>query len=51
MDEEDLTGMRDDQKLVDEHEQMDLLGGTQHEMSKRGEGPDDKECVPLYPHV
>lgn len=51
MDEEDLTGMRDDQKLVDEHEQMDLLGGTQHEMSQSGEGPDDKECVPLYPHV
>ncbi|KAG0694131.1 hypothetical protein DFH29DRAFT_961354 [Suillus ampliporus] len=43
MDEEDLTEMRDDQKLVDEHEQMDLLGGTQAEMSRRGEGADDGE--------
>jgi G patch domain-containing protein 1 len=51
MDEEDLTGMRDDQKLVDEHEQMDLLGGTQDEMRKRGEGSDDKECVSLYPLI
>ncbi|KAG1747898.1 uncharacterized protein EDB91DRAFT_1115387 [Suillus paluster] len=43
MDEEDLTDMRADQKLVDEHEQMDLLGGTQAEMSKRGDGADDGE--------
>ncbi|KAG1771048.1 hypothetical protein EV702DRAFT_1137589 [Suillus placidus] len=47
MDEEDLTGMRDDQKLVDEHEQMELLGGTQDEMSKRGEGADDKDAITL----
>ncbi|KAG1897082.1 uncharacterized protein F5891DRAFT_1050235 [Suillus fuscotomentosus] len=47
MDEEDLTGMRDDQKLVDEHEQMDLLGGTQDEMSKRGLGADDKDAITL----
>ncbi|KAG2141951.1 hypothetical protein DEU56DRAFT_795742 [Suillus clintonianus] len=47
MDDEDLTGMREDQKLVDEHEQMDLLGGTQDEMSKRGEGADDKDAITL----
>ncbi|KAG2357773.1 hypothetical protein BDR07DRAFT_1473341 [Suillus spraguei] len=47
MDEEDLSGMRDDQKLVDEHEQMDLLGGTQDEMRKRGEGADDKDAITL----
>ncbi|KAG1724184.1 hypothetical protein EDB19DRAFT_1930151 [Suillus lakei] len=47
MDEEDLTGMRDDQKLVDEHEQMDLIGGTQDEMSKLGEGADDKDAITL----
>jgi len=46
MDEEDLAEMRDDLKLVDEHEQMDLLGGTQSEMSRRGEGTDiEKEYV------
>jgi hypothetical protein len=50
MDEEDLTEMRDDLKLVDEHEQMDLAGGTQSEMNRRGDGADvEKECAPSYP--
>ncbi|KAH7909692.1 hypothetical protein BJ138DRAFT_195776 [Hygrophoropsis aurantiaca] len=38
MDEEDLADIRADQKLVDENEEMDLTGGTQAEMSKRGQG-------------
>ncbi|KAG1816446.1 uncharacterized protein BJ212DRAFT_1354770 [Suillus subaureus] len=46
MDEEDLTGMHDDQKLIDEHEQMDLLG-TQDEMRKRAEGADKKDAITL----
>jgi G patch domain-containing protein 1 len=46
MDEEDITEMRADFKLVDEHEQMDLLGGTQTEMNRRGDGADvEKEYV------
>ncbi|OAX37659.1 hypothetical protein K503DRAFT_719455 [Rhizopogon vinicolor AM-OR11-026] len=48
MDEEDLTERRDDLKLVDEHEQMDLLGGTQSEMSRRGDGADiEKDAITL----
>lgn len=46
MDEEDLTELRADQKLVSEHDEMDILGGTQAERA-RGTGIDDsqKECV------
>lgn len=48
MDEEDLTEMRADLKLIDENEEMDLLGGTQSEMSRRGDGADvEKEYVLL----
>ncbi|KZT43136.1 hypothetical protein SISSUDRAFT_1112218 [Sistotremastrum suecicum HHB10207 ss-3] len=36
MDEEDLEAARDDRKLVDTHEEMDLLGGTQAELGTRG---------------
>ncbi|KIK76568.1 hypothetical protein PAXRUDRAFT_18101 [Paxillus rubicundulus Ve08.2h10] len=35
MDEEDLTELRADQTLVDEHDEMDILGGTQAEKSRR----------------
>lgn len=46
MDEEDIAEMRADFKLVDGHEQMDLLGGTQTEMNRRGDGADvEKEYV------
>ncbi|TDL23705.1 hypothetical protein BD410DRAFT_746466 [Rickenella mellea] len=37
MDEEDLAELKDSQKLVDTTEEMDLIGGTQSEMRKRGE--------------
>lgn len=46
MDEEDLAELHADQKLVSEHDEMDILGGTQAERSRRA-GVDDsqKECV------
>ncbi|KAH7922217.1 hypothetical protein BV22DRAFT_1070870 [Leucogyrophana mollusca] len=48
MDEEDLAEIRADQNLVDEHEEMDLLGGTQAEMSKRGQVDDgEKDAITM----
>ena len=46
MDEEDLAERRADQRLVSEHDEMDILGGTQAEMARKT-GVDDgqKECV------
>lgn len=44
MDDEDLAEMRESQKLVDTTEEMDLTGGTQAELSRRG-GEEPKECV------
>lgn len=46
MDEEDLAERRADQKLVSEHDEMDILGGTQAEKTRKT-GIDDsqKECV------
>ncbi|KAF8141436.1 hypothetical protein EV363DRAFT_1412875 [Boletus edulis] len=35
MDEEDLAELRADQKLVSEHDEMDILGGTQAEKARR----------------
>ena len=48
MDEEDLSELRADQNLVSEHDEMDILGGTQAERARKT-GVDDsqKECVPL----
>ena len=50
MDEEDLAEIRADQHLVSEHDQMDILGGTQAERARKT-GVDDsqKECVD--PHL
>jgi G patch domain-containing protein 1 len=36
MDEEDLAELREGQKMVDESDEMDLLSGTQAELSKKG---------------
>lgn len=36
MDEEDLAELREGQKMVDESDEMDLLGGTQAELGKKG---------------
>lgn len=46
MDDEDLAELRADQKLVSEHDEMDILGGTQAERDRQT-GVDDsqKECV------
>ncbi|KIJ65418.1 hypothetical protein HYDPIDRAFT_27428 [Hydnomerulius pinastri MD-312] len=46
MDEEDLAELRADQKLVDEHDEMDIIGGTQAERDRRG-GADDSEKDPI----
>lgn len=58
MDEEDLAERRADQKLVSEHDEMDILGGTQAERTGMA-GIDDsqKECVApacsacVFPHL
>lgn len=42
MDEEDLAEVRADQKLVSEHDEMDILGGTQAERARRA-GVDDSQ--------
>ncbi|KAG8221092.1 hypothetical protein J3R82DRAFT_2610 [Butyriboletus roseoflavus] len=42
MDEEDLTELRADQKLVSEHDEMDILGGTQAERARKT-GVDDSQ--------
>ena len=48
MDEEDLTELRADQKLVSEHDEMDILDGTQGERAHRMAVDDNqKECVLL----
>ncbi|EGN96891.1 hypothetical protein SERLA73DRAFT_111665, partial [Serpula lacrymans var. lacrymans S7.3] len=48
MDEEDIAERRADLNLVDENEQMDLLGGTQAEMSRRaGTEEDEKDPITL----
>ena len=44
MDEEDLAEMRENQKLVDEHEEMDF-GGTAAEKRRQAGEVDDQECV------
>ncbi|EIN06259.1 hypothetical protein PUNSTDRAFT_145550 [Punctularia strigosozonata HHB-11173 SS5] len=48
MDEEDLAELAESRKLVDETEEMDILGGTQAEMSKRtGDVEDDSMAAKL----
>ena len=42
MDEEDLAEMRESKKMIDTTEEMDLLGGTQAELIKRGEASTDE---------
>jgi G patch domain-containing protein 1 len=42
MDEEDLAELAESRKLVDETEEMDILGGTQAEMSKRDGDVEDE---------
>ena len=44
MDEEDLAELRESQKLVDEHEEMDF-GGTAAEKGRQGGVAEDQECV------
>lgn len=44
MDEEDLAELRESQKLVDEHEEMDF-GGTAAEKGIQGGVAEDQECV------
>ncbi|KAF8548711.1 hypothetical protein OG21DRAFT_1422602 [Imleria badia] len=46
MDEEDLAEIRADQKLVSEHDQMDILGGTQAEKARKT-GVDDSQKDPV----
>ncbi|EIW75240.1 hypothetical protein CONPUDRAFT_147355 [Coniophora puteana RWD-64-598 SS2] len=48
MDEEDLADIRADQKLVDEHDEMDLAAGTQAELSRRAaDAANDKDAITL----
>lgn len=50
MDEEDLAELRADQKLVSEHDEMDILGGTQAERARTTDVDDSqKECVVSLP--
>jgi G patch domain-containing protein 1 len=43
MDEEDLEELRNSKIIVDQTDEMDLLSGTQGELSKRGAPlPDDE---------
>jgi G patch domain-containing protein 1 len=50
MDEEDLAELRESQKLVDTNDEMDLLGGTQAELRRKGGvGEPEKEYV-CYTH-
>ena len=44
MDEEDLAELRESQKLVDEHEEMDF-GGT---AAEKGQVSGDQECVCVH---
>lgn len=44
MDEEDLQELKDGKSLVDTTDEMDLLGGTQAELNRRGGDPEE-ECV------
>ncbi|KAI9464648.1 hypothetical protein HD554DRAFT_1242042 [Boletus coccyginus] len=46
MDEEDLAERRADQKLVSEHDEMDILGGTQAEKTRKT-GVDDSQKDPI----
>ncbi|KZT25345.1 hypothetical protein NEOLEDRAFT_1178454 [Neolentinus lepideus HHB14362 ss-1] len=46
MDEEDLAELRESRKLVDENEEMDLVGGTQAELKRRaGAGEAEKDSI------
>lgn len=46
MDEEDLAELREGRELVDKNEEMDILGGTQSEMRRKGGAEEpEKECV------
>ncbi|KII86063.1 hypothetical protein PLICRDRAFT_56526 [Plicaturopsis crispa FD-325 SS-3] len=45
MDEEDLADLKDSQKLVDETEEMDILGGTQAEVRRRGGDDPEQDSV------
>ncbi|KAH0836806.1 hypothetical protein J3R83DRAFT_8571 [Lanmaoa asiatica] len=46
MDEEDLAEVRADQKLVSEHDEMDILGGTEAERARKT-GVDDSQKDPI----
>ncbi|KAF9224178.1 DUF1604-domain-containing protein [Gyrodon lividus] len=46
MDEEDIAELRAEQNLVAEHDEMDILGGTQAEKNRR-EGVDDTNKDPI----
>ncbi|KAF8316649.1 hypothetical protein DL93DRAFT_2056211 [Clavulina sp. PMI_390] len=43
MDDEDLEELRNSKKIVDQTEEMDLLGGTQGELSRRGGATTDDD--------
>jgi len=45
MDEEDLQDLKDNFKLVDTTEEMDLLGGTQAELNKINDDETEPEYV------
>ncbi|EPQ56137.1 hypothetical protein GLOTRDRAFT_120771 [Gloeophyllum trabeum ATCC 11539] len=46
MDEEDLAELRESRKLVDENDEMDLVGGTQAELRRRaGAGEVEKDSI------
>ena len=46
MDDEDLAELREGRELVDKNEEMDILGGTQSEMRRKGGAEEpEKECV------
>ncbi|TFK48436.1 hypothetical protein OE88DRAFT_524979 [Heliocybe sulcata] len=46
MDDEDLREIRESRKLVDENEEMDLVGGTQAELKRRaGAGEVEKDSI------
>lgn len=51
MDEEDLQDLKDNMKVVDTTEEMDLLGGTQAALRGRAEDDTDKEYVAFFPNL
>jgi G patch domain-containing protein 1 len=50
MDEEDLAELRESQKLVDTNDEMDLLGGTQAELRRKGGVEEPEKEYVCYTH-